>query len=773
MSTRGLILPAGAVIVAALALHAPVVTGGKLITPAGMHHAMWPWKAALPETIAAGADLEENHTLSDLLFQVYPWQLHVTRTLGAGAIPLWNPHSYTGVPFLANAQSAVLYPLHWPVWILPSMHVYTLALLAKIVLAGVFMAWYLRGIGLSSIPCAAGAVAFALCGFMTGWLGYAHTNAAILLPLQMDAARRLARRPGANGFLLLTAAGAAQHLGGHPETSLHIVGASVIYFAWLLPRAPRPRLSIGLFAAGSVLGFTLAAAQIFPFLGYLSRSAALAARDAGPPVDPVLPWDTLLAWLLPGIYGRPEAFTWAGPAAFQAVIGYVGAGMILLALLPARRGTDAPFLRLLAAASAVVVYGPESVHRVLAWVPWIGITSNNRLLLLVAFCLVALGASSLEAILDPPIPRRTFGVRIALSTLALILCALIFSGRDPAGALWAAALVAATAALAGLALARPAMARVHLAGVAALVCLDMVFFARGFNPHARPEDLFPATPLTDFLRQDAAQEMIRGGRVMTVGWVMRPETHMVYRLHSIEGYDAVEFGDYRRLLDRARVEEIHRTGVIPEEARPLIDLLGLRYIVTPPEGSVRAEGVAIAYDGPDGRVFVNDRARPRFRFVAASRAAPADVALDLLAAGGGDPGRTVILDAPVGGEAGGAADGVTAAPNLVLERATSGLLHVHVSGHDTPGWLVIGDAWDPGWVARVNGRSARVVRADFAFRAVEIPAQEAAVTMHYRPVSFRAGIWVSALSLLVTLAVGIARWGPGEPLPGLARGTES
>ena len=40
--------------------------------------------------------------------------------LRAGGLPLWNPYLFLGVPFLANPQAAVLYPLHWPLsWLRP------------------------------------------------------------------------------------------------------------------------------------------------------------------------------------------------------------------------------------------------------------------------------------------------------------------------------------------------------------------------------------------------------------------------------------------------------------------------------------------------------------------------------------------------------------------------------------------------------------------------------------------------------------------------------
>ena len=710
---------------------------------------------------AAGADvLNENPALSDLLFEIYPWQLHITRTLSAGTIPLWNPHSYAGAPFLANAQSAVLFPLHWPVWVIPSMHVFTAALLAKIALGAIFMAIFLRGLGLSAIPCAAGAISFALCGFMTSFLGYAHTNAAIFLPLLMHATRLLVASPGTNGFLLLTFAGAAQYLGGHPETSLHIMGASFVYLLWNLRAGPRPLLSAGLYVTGGVLGFTMAAVHLFPFIEYLMGSEALSARGAGPGMDPTLPVESLVAWILPRMYGRPESFTWHGPFPFQALIGYAGLAMLILALMPAPRGARPIFFRALAAASAVVVYGPPFVRSALRHVPVVGISSNNRLMLLIGFALAALGAMGLETLLrrdgDAARPMASL-VRLGGIAAAMLIVIALFRERDPGGATMAAALVIGMTILAALALLRPANSVVYAAGAFMVVCLDLSLFAWGFNPHADPARLFPATPLTDFLRQDAARDMVRGGRMMTVGWVMRPDTHMVYRLHSIEGYDAMEIKDYRRLLERAQVASIHATGLVPDGARPLLDLMGLRYLVTPPGGVVGADAMTLAYDGPDGRVFVNERARPRFSFVRKARAPVGKDPLDLLAEGAVDPGEVVLLE---GARVSAAEDMPrSGAPVIVLERATSETLVISVRGHREPGWLVVADAWYPGWEARVNDVAADVLKADGVFRAVAIPPDDVEVTMQYRPASFRAGLWVSALSLLVTLAVGIARWG--------------
>jgi len=743
-------------------LHLPVFTRGALITPAGMQYGQWPFKAYAREVIGKGALLEENSTLSDLLFQVYPWQLYTTRSLQGGWIPLWNPYSYCGVPFVANAQSAVFYPLHWPAWIVPSMRVFTAAILMKMVLAGLFMAWFLRGLGCGTSACALGSVAFALCGFMTAWLGYAHTNAAIMLPLLMHAAGALATRPSTGPFLLLAFAGGVHYLGGHPETSLHIVGASALYFLWCLRESSRPRLAIGLFAAGSLLGFAMAAVQMLPFLEYLRASAALVQRQALAGMDPALPAEAPLTLLLPGYFGSTLDGTWHGPAAYQALASYTGAGVALAALLSLMWWRRSRFFAALAIACAAIVYGPPVARAALKIIPVVGISSNNRLLLVLSFCLATMAALTMQGVTSCAPSEKAGRARALragatlLAALPLIGVALAFGGGDPAAARLAAAMIGGTAVLLALAMARPSRQGVYMAGIVGLACVDMFLFAAGYNPHATPEALFPRTKLTDFLRQDAAADMVRGGRVMTIGWSMRPETQLPYWLSSIEGYDAMEFADYRHLADRARLGYVHETGEIPAESRPLIDLLGTRYIVTPPGGVVSGEGMRAAYDGDDGRVFINESARPRISFVTRAARAGADRETMLLelAKGQVDLAAVVLLDDQAPADDADAAD-TADRPALQLDRATPGALSISVQNHASGGWLVVGDAWAPGWEATVNEQPVPVLRANYLFMAVPVPARHADVMLSYRPLSFRLGVWISLLSLLFAILVGL------------------
>ncbi len=75
------------------------------------------------------------------------------------------------------------------------------------------------------------------------------------------------------------------------------------------------------------------------------------------------------------------------------------------------------------------------------------------------------------------------------------------------------------------------------------------------------------------------------------------------------------------------------------------------------------------------------------------------------------------------------------ARTAIILRDTGSELAIHVTG--AGGYLVLNDALVPGWSATVDGRAAPIVRADYAFRAVPVPAGDHDVMMRYSPWSLR------------------------------------
>ena len=86
---------------------------------------------------------------------------------------------------------------------------------------------------------------------------------------------------------------------------------------------------------------------------------------------------------------------------------------------------------------------------------------------------------------------------------------------------------------------------------------------------------------------------------------------------------------------------------------------------------------------------------------------------------------------------------------------------------DRPAYLVLSDVYHPDWRATIDGAPAPIYSADFAFRAVFLPAAGSyRVDMRFVPRGWRAGVGLTAGTLLLLLAValGLRR---NRALPGL------
>jgi uncharacterized membrane protein YfhO len=72
---------------------------------------------------------------------------------------------------------------------------------------------------------------------------------------------------------------------------------------------------------------------------------------------------------------------------------------------------------------------------------------------------------------------------------------------------------------------------------------------------------------------------------------------------------------------------------------------------------------------------------------------------------------------------------------------------------------ITSDAVYPGWSADVDGRAVPIRSADYAFRAVALPAGRHRVTFRFRPWSTLAGgaVTLAALTVAAFLAFGARR----------------
>ena len=78
--------------------------------------------------------------------------------------------------------------------------------------------------------------------------------------------------------------------------------------------------------------------------------------------------------------------------------------------------------------------------------------------------------------------------------------------------------------------------------------------------------------------------------------------------------------------------------------------------------------------------------------------------------------------------------------------------HIAITAQmDTAGLLVLADLWDAGWLAKINGQPAPILRTNHAIRGVVLPAGKSVVEFVYRPAGWILGLRLGALGLAVIL----------------------
>jgi hypothetical protein len=70
-----------------------------------------------------------------------------------------------------------------------------------------------------------------------------------------------------------------------------------------------------------------------------------------------------------------------------------------------------------------------------------------------------------------------------------------------------------------------------------------------------------------------------------------------------------------------------------------------------------------------------------------------------------------------------------------------------------PGLVYLSETRMPGWRAQVNGEPARILTANYGFRAVEIPSGSVGIRLSYWPPGLSQGLLISAAALIALLAL--------------------
>jgi hypothetical protein len=770
-------------------------------------------------TLIAAWDLVSGGVLAgmDTTTQFYPWYQYLGESLRSGDIPAWSPHQFSGAPFAGGPLSGWMYlPAMLLFTVLPLMAAAKGYLLAHLLLGGLGTYALARALRMN----VAGALLAAVAYEFTSYLFFrsacclAFSGVYAWLPLALlgaELAIRSSRWLDRGLWWGLSGLGLSQILAAWPGQgsyyALLTLGGFVAYRTLLFPpeniRGIQGRVVRLVLHGGAVLlfGFALAAAGILPLLEYnaLSNLAGGYAREGA--ATPSGGW-SLGDWkrlLKPGDY-------------------YIGLSILALALAApfvARRRHAVPYFAFLSLGVLTVSgQGPTLLHSILydllpgfdrlhphspqrvTVILFLGITlmagatlaalgERGRSIKALAFLpvLAALflvtrvGSTSQETLADfvgsggwggrtlfllenvISIPSETLILTLAALTLVLAY-ALLPGGRGLVAALLVAVLFVDLFSASRAMIDKLAQAR----GGSQILKVDLSAY---YGPRGAAE----------FLRSQTREEPARYFGYGSLAYAVRfadPQTAALlvnnaatsYDLQDIQGYNAVQLARYAEYLTalNGRTQGRHLSNVFPEGLdSPLLDLLNVRYIVTPAlaRGPAQVQNLEdslpTAYEDDRVKILENRDALPRAWIVHTAKRATPEEALKLLGSGEVDPSQMALLEReppdltrPDDASSDRASVTTYEAERIELKTTTG-----------APGLLVLSEVYYPAWKAHVDGEPVPIYRADHLLRAVPVPAGEHLVELRYESSPLKAGIVISliAYAALVALVVAkVRRW---------------
>ncbi|MCS6773798.1 MAG: oligosaccharide flippase family protein [Thermoflexales bacterium] len=311
-----------------------------------------------------------------------------------------------------------------------------------------------------------------------------------------------------------------------------------------------------------------------------------------------------------------------------------------------------------------------------------------------------------------------------------------------------------------------------------LLALDLNLGYVGFNPAVDPALLKHTPEAIAFLQRDQEGQWRFTAYEPAGSPAFKPMNMNMawsFGLQDIRGYDSIiprQYADYMRAIEPQGDLLYNRIGPIRDPRSldsPLLDLLGVRYVVAEASTPIDNPAYEKVFDDGSTLIYRNTRALPRAFLLPLTSTVRADSFAEAIQR---YDLRQFVLVAPE--DWSGAAPAQPAQPQPASVTAyRNNEVWVDAPVGSNPSWLVLTDSYFPGWRAFVRPRGAEesaerelpIVRVNGNFRGVLLDpsalgrADVVTVRFRYSPDSFRFGAFISFLALATLLFLsGVYAW---------------
>lgn len=718
-------------------------------------------------------DSLHNLLIGDAILIFYPSDLLYNEYLKKGEILKWNPYIFSGYPEFASGQSATFHPVRLLLhYFLDPLTAHDAGLFIHLFLCCVFTFLYFKKLNLGDFPAATGGIVWSFSLAQMTWFEMertVYTGAYIPLLLyfyEYALERNLLFYSSLGGvvlaFLLFTR---------HLQWALYGYLFFAFYFLfkfitlWMewkkINHSLRPLLS---FLIITILGFGLAAIQLIPTLELIHHSRAQRGGEtsllsyfsiSALKGFPETLFHSIITFLHPFLLGSPvdriNLYPYTNFVEYQ---GYIGL-FPLLSLLISTKNIRNPcitfylFIFLLTFLMSLNTFLNIPFDLL---VPGFSRLPHHRIIYITAFSGAVLSSYGMEIL-----EKRRISFKSLLKTtiafyafwLSYVFLILIEHRKQlPSGWFLSNPIIHIPF------LILPAsflILYIHFKGTGesffrttSLLVLLLDLLPPGFNFNTCAERSY--TEMKDAYVTRVMGEEKELYRIIGV----EPNWNVIFKKFSPEGYQSLYPDFYFSTLAENSPLTRHPLKVLGDMlSSTTAKLLGVKYIYINPWSDAKVEGASLIHS-KWVKIYRTEEHLPRAFFVQNVIRAKEDWIINALRNNLFNPQEVLYLaeDFPVPEKASGE----------VMVKITEYSPHrVLISVHNAvDGFLVLSDAYYPGWKCYVDGREEKIYRAYTFLRAVFLKKGYHEVQFIYAPLSYKIGKSITILFSFITLLLALS-----------------
>lgn len=728
----------------------------------------------------------------------YPYIAFNLESIKNFSLPYWNPFMFSGVPYLANPQTSFFYPLSFLGFFLSPQSYWNLMRFSPYFLGAFFTYVYLNQLKLQRIASFFGGLTFGFSLLMLAWgeeiVHFPHS--IIWFPLMLFFIEKYKETKDKKFLGLLILVTSISIMAGFIQTTLYIFIFLAFYIIFRFGYKSLVKSKVGLnFLIAFIASILICAIQIFPsFQLYLN--SAREVYDPAKLANFLNPPQALLSYLAPDIFGNPATgnFYHPGNSSYYESTYFVGIAamlFVLIAFFSARKKGPLKFFSWAFLISIIFSLNfAFSKLQVYLNIPFLSSAIPNRLLFIPTFSLSVLSAYGVNIYLEKKENNlaKIFLIIFAIYIFLFLDFAIIYKFKmvsfnsDFQHALTSLRnlitpfiifVISSLLLFSGSRV--PRLKNITLKATIVIALLFNIYLAHKFFSFSENKFIYPQKGIFTFLEENQ-------GAYRTLNMTndrLLNNILMQYRIYTPEGYDPANIKSYlefmslvngnknlgyARTVAEVKFSEDPEKIVTDEPRKKLVNLLGVKYFIVEKEkvpvfknrnykvvfSEEREKGFAVL-ENPDvsKRAFLTSdfESYPNKsdKIVINNYTQAALDITDKLLSPDFDPQNKIIIESNsqvlTGKSTEGAADITSYKPNEVVINTKS----------ESPKLLFLSDSYYPGWKATVDGKGTEILRADYTFRAVSLPAGSHIVRFYFDSDLNKIGKYISLLSLLVVL----------------------